>query len=669
MPTYLIEFTAGEFASLSGRGGTTLLNIWADRGREKDGAIALANAQQILADYNAYFGVPYPLPKLDSIAIPGGFGGAMENWGAITYNDQLLLLTPRSTIESRQDVYAVMAHEMAHQWNGDLVTMGWWDDLWLNESFASWRAAKQTDLRNPEWKWWDGEDRSKERAMRADAFVSSHAVQQHVRDELQADNVFDPDITYNKGQAVLRMFEAYLGDDVFRDGIRRYMKARAYSNATSADLWNALSAASGRNVADIAAGWIERPGFPLVAVTAVCDAAGKRTIALSQQRFLLQGADAGASGWNIPVRIRSGAQGEPQSLLLTRNGQVAPAGHCGEALSLNPDAIGYYRVRFDQPSFESNLKNFGQLGSGDKIALLDDQWALVESGQENLGSYLALVSSMGAELNTRIWQQVAGALATIEYDERGTAGHDAFAAFARSIVRPVAVRLGWEARDGETPNVKELRRTLIKSLGVWGDPDVIEAVRGRFAAFVIDAKAIQPDDQPVILSIVARNADEADFEKLHSIARRAADETEQQRYFSALMDVGDPKLAQRAAAIALSDEIPPQGARWRLGLVVHLASRHHDLSWSTFSSNSEPLLAPHAKYAPLMVAQYVPVYFWDCLPLEQLEAWVRAHVPVEMSANIARGMEAARFNRVVKDALVPAADAYIRAHAISSSAF
>ncbi len=263
MPSYLIEFTGGELAQVSARSGSTGLGVWAVQGREADGQTALANAQVILQDYNDYFAYPYPLPKLDSIAVPGGFSGAMENWGAITYNDQLLLINPASTLQDRQTVFAVQAHEMAHQWNGDLVTMGWWDDLWLNESFASWRGAKETDLRNPQWKWLELQDGSKERAMRSDARVASHPIQQHVANELQAANAFD-EITYNKGEAVLRMFEAFLGPDVFRDGVRRYMQAHAFSKTPAFDLWNALSAASGRDVGKIAAGWTEQTGFPLV---------------------------------------------------------------------------------------------------------------------------------------------------------------------------------------------------------------------------------------------------------------------------------------------------------------------------------------------------------------------------------------------------------------------
>jgi aminopeptidase N len=495
--------------------------------------------------------------------------------------------------------------------------------------------------------------------MSADARLSSHAIQQHVTDELQAANAFDPEITYSKGQAVLRMLEAYLGADSFRAGVRRYIRARAYSNATTADLWNALSSASGSNIADIAAGWTEQPGFPLVSVASSCDAAGQRTIALSQRRFLLRGDDASGARWSVPLQIRAGTQGAARSLLLTQDGQRAQAGRCDEPLSVNADAIGFYRARYDDSTERLNAVNFSGLPEGDKIALLDDQWALVESGAHDLRGYLTLASSMGSELNTRAWQQILEALGTIEYAERGTVGHDAFAAYARSIIKPVSARLGWEMRPGETPDAQELRRLLIGDLGAWGDQDVIAEARRRFDAFIGDRAAIRPDDQPVILSIVARNADAAAFEQLHALATQADNETEQQRYYLALMDVRDRQLASQAAQIALSPELPPQAARWRLRLVVRLAGEHRELAWNTFSSNAQALLAPNPKYAPLITAQYVPVYFWDSVALEQLESWVRAHVPEQMSPNVARGMETARFKLSEKQALVLAADAYL----------
>jgi aminopeptidase N len=657
MPSYLIEFTGGDLAEVSGPLGATALGVWAMRGRESDGAVALANARQILADYNTYFDYPFPLPKLDSIAVPGGFSGAMENWGAITYNDQLLLYRSSSTLADLETTYAVQAHEMAHQWNGDLVTMGWWDDLWLNESFASWRGAKETDERNPGWKWAEQQDVSKERAMRGDARASSHPIEQHVADELQAANAFD-EITYDKGAAVLRMFEAYLGPDVFRDGVRRYIRARAYSNATAADLWSALSAASGQDVGALARDWTEQAGFPLVTVGAHCAASGARTLTLSEQRFLLSGPGAAGARWRVPLRIRSGP-GAPRAVLLTRNGQQAPAGRCDETLGVNADAIGFYRVKYDAATLATDTRLFGTVPDADRIVLLDDTWALVTNGADELRAYLALAGAMGTDMDSRAWQQIAAALGAIEKYERGSTGHAAFASFARSVIKPVADRLGWDPQPGEGPDMQELRRALLGDLGAWGDPQAQREALSRFTAFAADRKAIPPDDQALVLGIVARGADAATFDRLHAIARSETDDSARRRDFLALMQVGDAQLAARAAQIALSPEIPPQDALTRLRLVVALADQHPQLSWATFTANADLLLSTNPKYAPLITAQQVPEIYWNAVTPEKLEAWVRARVPAEMSVNVERGMETARAERAEQARLVREADAWL----------
>jgi aminopeptidase N len=666
MPSYLVEFSAGDLREISGSLGKVHLGVWAVAGRESDGAVALANARQILADYDRYFGYSYPLPKLDAIAIPGGFSGAMENWGAITYNDQLLLLSKDSSMSDRQNVYSTQAHEMAHQWNGDLVTMGWWDDLWLNESFATWMSAKETDRRNPSWHWWESEDASRETAMQADAEVSSHPIHVHVANELEAVSAFDPTITYSKGEVVLRMLEAYLGPDTFRAGIRRYIKARAFSNSTSADLWNALQAASGKDVGRIASDWTEQAGFPVVSVSVQCHG-GRRTLTLSQRRFFLTPpADRTleAVHWSVPLQIRVAPQEAPRAVLLTHDGQQVAAGACQEPLSLDAGAIGYYRVQYDPATLAINTHGFGTLPNGDRIALLDDQWALVQARDAQLASYLALAERMGGDLDTRAWQQITAALGSIEYDERGSAEHDAFTAYARSIIKPLEAQLGWEDRPGDTPDLQTLRRTVIEDLGAWGDPEVIAEARRRFAAFVHDRDAITPNDQPMILNVVARYADAATFDELHTLAKQSADDAQKSRIYRALALVRDPKLAAQAADIALSPEIPPQLAMLRLQMFFVMTTEQPKLAWASFSGNIGKLLSPFGALAPLVEAQYVPQIFWDSLPPDQMEAWLEARVPAAMSPQIAKGMESARFQVAQKAELVPEADAYLasRAH-------
>jgi aminopeptidase N len=663
MASYLVEFTGGDMASIATRAGDTAINLWAVRGQEGTGKVALEDARQILLDYNDYFGIAFPLPKLDAIAVPGGFQGAMENWGAITYNDQTLLLTPTSTIDNRQLVFSIEAHEMAHQWFGDLVTMGWWDDIWLNESFASWGAAKETDRRNPSWHARESEDAGKEAAMRVDARIGSHAVHYPVEDELQPQNDSDPLIIYNKGQAVLRMLEAYIGPDRFRDGIRAYMKARQYSNATSTDLWNALGAASGQDIGALARAWTEQPGFPLVSARAECTG-DARTLVLTQQRFLLQGQDATAAHWSVPLRMRVG-DAAPQSILLTRDGQRIPAGRCDQPVSLNADADGFFRVAYDDTLLGLDTRRFANLPDRDRIALLDDQWALAESGAQPLERYLALVSAMGVDLNERAWSQVLGAIDTLERAERGTPGHEAFVAWARGLVKPVADRMGWNPAPGETAGVQRLRRTLVAHLGAWGDRDVVAEARKRFAAFVADRNSLAPDDQGTILTIVAQNADAVTFEQLHAIARASKNETEVRRFYPVMMRVRDPQLASQAAQIALSPEIPPQADVLRLGMIFALAAENPQLAWSTFTTHVDTLTAANPGNRPNVLAKSVPEVFWNSVPLDTLQAWVEQHVEPGMAETLSGSMQTARFRQDEKIRLVKAADRFV-SHPTSS---
>jgi aminopeptidase N len=663
MASYLVVLSAGDLAGVSGVDTHgTRHEVWAVRGQETNATYALKNSIAILAAYDDYFGVKFPLPKLNSIAVPGGFGGAMENWGGITYNDQILLLPPTATIGQRKEIYSVQAHEMAHQWFGDLVTMGWWDDLWLNESFASWMSARQTDLANPTWKWWEEEDGSKEGAMNADARITSHPIQTHVENELDADAAFDSEITYSKGEAFLRMLEQYLGPDTFRTGIRSYMQARKYSNATGADLWNALSAASGKNVAAIADAWISQAGFPLVNVTATCDASGNRTIALHQERFLLAGNDP-EKLWQIPVGIASG-NGAPTYTLLTKRDQGGiAAGRCDEPLRANAGDVGFYRVAYDSTTLAVNAHAFTTLPDADKIALLDDQWALTTAGKADIGTFLAMASAMGDDRDDRAWTIIVGSLGQIERYERGTPNHDAFAAYARSILKPLITTLGWQPKPGDTS--AELRQSVIAALGQWGDPDAIAYAHARFADFVRNRASLPPDQQSAVLTTVATYADEATFEQLHTIAKTAHDQTEGERFYGALMRVRDPKLAQRALAIPLSSEIPPQVQEGqRLGLISAVTDWNPLLAYTFFKAHDKEIFSKLDVQSQVGIAQFLPVIFWNAAPLDELQTWVTGLAPQGSAPYIARGMERARFQAELKQRLVHDADAAVHvAHA------
>jgi aminopeptidase N len=266
---------------------------------------------------------------------------------------------------------------------------------------------------------------------------------------------------------------------------------------------------------------------------------------------------------------------------------------------------------------------------------------------------------MGGDLDARPWEQIIDSLGTVEYDERGSPGHTAFAAYARAQVKPVAQQLGWKPNPAETPDVQTLRRTVLENLGVWGDRDVIAEAQRRFAAFVKDQSTILPDDQSMVLNVVGLHADAATFEQMHMLAKAARTQAERRRLYVALAAARDPSLAEQVAQMALSSELLPQESQLRLAMIGKLRHEHPELAWNTFANNADMLMSPAGALAPLFEAEYVPQQFWNSLPPDKMEVWIRAHVPAEMNDYIEKGMEGARFQYSQKQALVPAADAYV----------
>ena len=360
--------------------------------------------------------------------------------------------------------------------------------------------------------------------------------------------------------------------------------------------------------------------------------------------------------------IRSGANGVPRPVLLITDLQMLPAGRCDEPLSVNAGGLGFYRAAYDDATFAVNQKNFAAIPDADKIALLDDQWALAQANQAPLGSYLALASSMASDLDDRAWDQIAGALGTLEDDERGTPGHDAFTAYARSVMRPVFDRLGWDAKPNETAPIQALRRTAIERLGGWGDPAVVAEARRRFATFMTDRASLSLDDRATVLTIVAENADAATFDQLHALAKSARDEAEARVYYGALATVRDPKLQQQALDIIISPELPPQAAAIRARLVLAAAGYNPDLVWRFYQAHADELLSPTSQFSRALSMSAVPSTFWRAAPLDQLEAYVKAHTSPAAGVYVARGMERARSALALRDRLLPAADAYVATH-------
>ena len=644
MSSYLVVFCAGEFDAVESEVDGVKLRITTTKAKAESARYALEVTAQILHYYNEYFGVPYPLPKLDQLAIPGGFGGAMENWGGITYYETALLFDPaNSSVATKQRVYEVIAHEVAHQWFGDLVTMAWWDNLWLNEGFASWMGTKCTARFNPQWEVWleknlprDPTRRTgivKEQAMEGDARATTHPIQQKIETEADANSAFD-DITYKKGQSFLRMLESFLGEEAFRDGIRRYIEAHKYSNSTTADLWNALSEASGKPVADIAAGWTEQPGFPVVNVKREAN----NKVALEQEPFTINFKDTAHATWKIPLTYLIDGQSAPATLLMSEKAVTLEDVPADRALKLNVEGAGNYRVAYDEASWKLLLATLPGMNVPDQVNLLSDAWAFVQEGRQPLGFYTDLVDRLPASSTLAVREQIINAFNSIDHLLVGTAEQERFRRYARGVLRPTLDALGFEAKAGEPMTASLLRASLMQILGLLGDKEVIKTCRQNFDNYLKDPASIPPDLRAPTFAIVMRYGDAATWQKLHELGLKTASTEDKQYYYDALAFAIDPKLIQKSLAIALTDELPTSRAVFMVSKVARESDRP-DLAWEFAEKNLKPLVA---KVDALNANSYLPglfTFFLDPARIEELKAFARKNLsepsrkPVEIASD------------------------------------
>jgi aminopeptidase N len=663
MSSYLNVFVAGELDLIESRVGPTQIRVIATKGKAELGHYALEVTAQILQYYNDYFGVPYPLPKLDQIALPGGFGGAMENWGGITYFESALLFDPKnSSVETKQNIYEVLAHEMAHQWFGDLVTMAWWDNLWLNEGFASWMGTKCTAHFNPQWEVWlrrnlprDPTRRvgiTKEQAMEGDARSTTHPIQQPIATEVEANSAFD-DITYKKGQSFLRMLESFLGDDVFRDGIRRYIAAHQYSNSTTADLWNALSEASKKPVAEIAAGWTEQPGFPVVKVRREAD----EKVRLTQERFTVNFKNAPPLQWKIPLTYSVIGQA-PATLLMTGKTDILQHIPADRALKLNVKGAGNYRVEYDEPSWSLLLEALPKLSIEDRVNLLSDAWALAQADRAPVSLFLGLVEKLPASTDIAEREQIVNVLDFINGLLVGNPERGKFQRYARSLLRPTFETLRWDPKQGEPPTTGNLRASLIEALGDLNDPEIVAGCRERFEKYLANPASLAPDLRPAIFAIVGRYADEKTWTKLHELGLKTTSIEEKQNYYNALACATDPRLVKKTLAIALTDELPTSRAIFLVPKVAR-DSGHPDTAWEFAKANMNALLA---KTDAAGVNRYAPslfTFFSDTWRAEELKTYAKNNLPPASAPEVAKAVDEIQFRAEFKKRLTSQLDAWI----------
>jgi aminopeptidase N len=583
MSSYLLFLAVGEFDRITTTSAGTEIGVVTKRGDGEKGRWALAGSAQVVPWFNDYFGTPYPLPKLDNVAGPGSsqFFGAMENWGAIFSFESILLVDPAITTEAtKQRIFETAAHEIAHQWFGNLVTMSWWDDLWLNEGFASWMATKATTALHPEWDPELGTVSGRESAINLDSVSSTHPVVQRISTVEQISQAFDA-ITYQKGEAVITMLEDYVGEEAWRRGVQDYIRTHRLANTQTDDLWRAVEKAAGKPVTAIAHDFTLQPGVPLIRVESATCRGGRTQVALRQGEFSRDRQDRAARAWRVPVIASSGGGAEVRALVAGGSGTLTVPG-CGPVV-VNSGQTGYYRTLYSPALLERLTAGFARLKPIDQIGLLADNWGLGLAGYQSAAEALDMVDAVPADANPQVWIRAATILSSVHKLYEGDEAHQAMIErYASRKLSPVLARIGWTDKASEAPTIPVLRADLIRTLGEMGDPAVVAEANRRLAAG--DPLATGGPLRTTILAVNARNLDSAGWERLRAQARSERSPLVKAQLYRLLGNAADPALAQRALDLALTDE---PGATTSAGIISSVANRHPDLAYDFAIRNRE----------------------------------------------------------------------------------
>jgi aminopeptidase N len=560
MSSYLVAMTVGDFKCVEGSADAIPIRICATPDKRELTHLALESAQQILKFYDSWYAIKYPFGKLDVVAVPDFAAGAMENTGAIFYRETDLLADAKSaSVNTRKTVASILAHEMAHQWFGDLVTMQWWDDIWLNEGFATWMANKPVAAAHPDWSIDVDEAEENQTALGLDSLKTTRPIHADVTTPAQIDEAFDA-IAYQKGAAVLRMVENYVGAETFKKGVNAYLQAHAYGNAGAEDFSKAIAGASGKPVERILPTFINQPGVPLLDVSLAC-VNGHTVVTLKQQRFVLDASTTESGRWQIPICLKAPGQAAPMCDVLTDESRTMTVpGACTPWVFANAGAHGYYRTAYPPDVLKAIAPHVEtDLTAPERLSLLDDEWALVRAGRHSAADYLTLAAGFGREHSSGVMQEVARRLSAIHDDLVPVDLEPKFEAFVRSLLRPLFDEVGFTAAATDSDDRRSLRAVLIGALGTDGnDPDVIAKARSALDRALSGGPALEPTVAGAIVTAASTHGDAKLFDALSAAADKAVSPDEQYRYLFALANFEDPALIQRGLERSITPQLRSQ---------------------------------------------------------------------------------------------------------------
>ena len=582
MSTYLVAFLVGDFQCTAGEQDGVAIRVCSTPDKVALTPYGVDVAKYVLHYYNNYFGIPYPLKKLDLIALPDFEAGAMENFGAITYRETALLLDPKTaSVGAKREVALVIAHEMAHQWFGDLVTMQWWDNLWLNEGFATWMENKPVAAMHPEWNIDHIVAAGVDSTLNLDAQPTTRSIRAKADTPDEINQMFDG-IAYGKAGAVLLMVENYLGEEIFRQGIHNYLAAHLYANATAEDFWGAQTATSHKPVDKIMESLVAQPGAPILTFG---EPAGG-TVPVTQKRFFLSPSiqpDA-SQKWTLPVCFKTGGDGKSCELL-TQEGTKLRAPVSGYFFA-NAGGKGYYRSTYPPGVYAALLEGIEtKLAPTERISLIGDEWAQVQANKATVGDYLNLAAAVKADLNVEVVDSALTGVTSIFEQVAGSADEKAgVSAWLSKNFSPEFAKFGAPA-ESDSANTRELRAWLFRMLGYYGkDPAILAQARQIAQQYLANPASVDSTLGETALSISARNGDAALFDALQHVAETSTNPELQVGALHLLAEFEDPALVQRALDYSVSGKVRNQDTAIQFIIEFSIAA-NRELTWRYIQAN------------------------------------------------------------------------------------
>lgn len=629
MSSYLAALVVGNFEYIEGQADGIPIRVYATPGKKEMGTFALDAAEHILSYYDKYFGIKYPYGKLDLVALPDFSAGAMENTGCITFREVILLIDQKQgSVDLKKTIASVISHEMAHQWFGDLVTTKWWDDIWLNEGFATWMSSKPLEAWKPEWHF-DLDDVSQTTGtLNTDSLVSTRPIHQAAETPAQIVELFDG-IAYGKAASVLRMVEAYLGEDTFRAGVNAYLKQHEYANATTEDFWNAQARASKKPVDEIMPTFVKQAGVPIINVKTQC-LGDSTAVTLDQQRYFYDRAKFEAPGdelWQIPLCLKSsaGGKGGEKCELLAKKEQTFQLPGCSTWVLANAGATGYYRVGY-QPEVVRALARSAEtaLTPGERIALQADIWASVRVGREPVGDYLAFVQGLAADRNRAVLEDVLGRLDYIGQYLVSDSDRDSYRAWLRQYLNPMLKDVGWEPKPGESDEQRTLRARLYNALGYDArDPEALAQARKIADKYLDDPSSVDRELAAGAFGLAALHGDEAFYDRLMAGLKNPKSPEEYYGYLFTLAQFTDPKLLQRTLDFSISTDVRSQDALSLLTSVMGNPAGEK-LAWNFVQSHWDAVQKAGGPFASAQVVNATST-FCDAGMRDQVKDFFAAH--------------------------------------------